>query len=387
MKNSSLASQTRPESAVVSHAMCLSAVLDLQVNPSLRVGGRGMTPFTVPSFKYNTPVPSFRPTAIALPLVLQDATITPSSLTVCIAPLTTSIRTNFPLSKTAAKTCSISGVGLGRSARIGCLSVLISLPGLKFCFIISLGSNTARPPPSSAEMTRKSPSEEKATWRSAGTGMEASGAKSEMTSHSPGFCWNALRTFAVDARTSVSGPAAASRPGFEAIAKRVALAGGTLSVDHGVGRILSLVGPSAPWLRPLKAKSWAAVSSVCGRARVYGGAHYLCENANNICAHVGRGRRGALALAEAAEAHAAARGLWADVARVLSAEETGRGVMRAAASKYGRRLCGMRARGRLLGNGARAQRVERLLGGRVGGQRGLGEADGSKARGSRRLAL
>lgn len=78
-----------------------------------------------------------------------------------------------------------------------------------------------------------------------------------MTSHSPAFCWKAFLIFSVEAKTRVSGPAAARRPGFAAIARRVTQAGGTWSVGHGVGRILSFLGPSAPWLRALKDSSWA----------------------------------------------------------------------------------------------------------------------------------
>src|SRR5690242_452792 len=270
----------------------------LHVKPSWSLGGRGITAFCVPSLRYKTPVPSLRPTARALPFVLQEAQMTPSSLMVWAFPLVTSIRQSLPLSKTAAKMCSMSAVGLGSSARTGCWSVAISLPGLKFCFMICAGSNTASPPPSSADMTRRSPSVEKATWRSLGTGIVASGAKSEMTSHSPALFWNAFLTLSVEARTRVSGPAAASRPVLEATERRVTLAGGTSSVGHWVGRILSFLGPSAPWLSALKENSCARLAE--GRARSHAamqpgglaGVSYLCEHGGDVCAGVDGGRRG-----------------------------------------------------------------------------------------------
>ena len=58
----------------------------------------------------------------------------------------------------------------------------------------------------------------------------------------------------------MSGPAAARRPGFAARERRVTVAGGTSSVGHGLGRILSFLGPSAPWLSALKESSYQTVS-------------------------------------------------------------------------------------------------------------------------------
>ncbi len=82
------------------------------------------------------------------------------------------------------------------------------------------------------------------------------GAKVETTSPSPAFSSNALRTFSVDVTTSTFGPAAASRPGFEAMERRLAQAGGTSLVGHGSGRILTFFGPAPPWLRALKPRCW-----------------------------------------------------------------------------------------------------------------------------------
>jgi hypothetical protein len=195
-----------------------------------------------------------------------------------------------------------------------------------------------------------------------------------MTSHSPAFSWNAFLTFSVDASTRVSGPAAARRPVFAARESRVTLAGGTSSVGHGLGRILSFLGPSAPWLSALKESSYTTVSDMYfSKAST---CVYLCENNRHICAHVGGRRRAALA---EGEAHAGALVLWSELARGLSAEELGRRVMRAGPRKHWRRFGGERARGRV-SRWARAEEVEALFerGGRVCRKGGPQQAIGCK---------
>jgi hypothetical protein len=123
-------------------------------------------------------------------------------------------------------------------------------------------SKTAKAPSFSADMTMNSPPVEKTTWRSgAGSEMLTSGWKSETTSHSPAFPPKALRTFSVVVMMRALGPAAASKPGLEATARRVADAGGMRSDGHD-SRSLSFLAPSEPCARARKPKCYTSVSHV-----------------------------------------------------------------------------------------------------------------------------
>lgn len=190
--------------------------------------------------------PSCKPATKALPFVLQATQVTPSALMVFDVPSAIFAMMSLPESLTTAKKCDKSVVGFGRSARTATRSVSICISGSFFPLSTMVGSKTANPPWPSADITRKSPSTENATWRNLGTDNVTSGVKVETTSPSPAFSSYALRTFSVDVTTSTFGPAAASRPGFEAMERRLAHAGGTSLVGHGSGRILTFFGPAPP---------------------------------------------------------------------------------------------------------------------------------------------
>jgi len=185
--------------------------------------------------------------------VLHDTQLTPSFNVSPLGPFTIArvfmlAINRSPLVVTTAKSSAVASAGFGIKALTDAPFVPISKAESVLLFNSCCTSYTARPPPASAEMARQLPSTENATCDIlVPIGRTSCGVKGWTLLPLSVMFLKASLIASAFAMTTELGPAAATRPGFDATLSKDEVGGGKASAGHASGRSFSFVSPLKRW--------------------------------------------------------------------------------------------------------------------------------------------